>query len=92
MVATKEGFSGHADPELLASLREIANNQGREFQYVLEDAIRAFVESYAELNVRSGHFSSIPPEMFQSKPRNSVMKHFHESVEKNRRLGELLAR
>ena len=74
MVTTKESFSGHADSELLASLREIADNEGREFQYVLEDAIRAFVESYSE-----------------TKPRAYVMEHFRASVEKNRKLGELLA-
>jgi len=74
MVATKENFSSHADPELLASLREIADNEGREFHYVLEDAMRAFVESHAE-----------------TKPRAYVMDHFRASVEKNRKLGKLLA-
>ena len=74
MAATKENFSSHADPELLASLREIADNEDRQFQSVLEDAIRAFVESHAE-----------------TKPRAYVMEHFRASVEKNRRLGKLLA-
>ena len=74
MAAMKESFSSHADPELLASLREIADDEGREFHYVLEDAMRAFVESHAE-----------------TKPRAYVMEHFRASVEKNRKLGKLLA-
>ena len=74
MVAMKESFSSRADPELLASLREIADDEGREFHYVLEDAMRAFVESRAE-----------------TKPRAYVMDHFRASVEKNRKLGKLLA-
>ena len=74
MVAMKEKFSSHVDPELLAALREIADNEGRQFQSVLEDAIRAFIESHAE-----------------TKPRAYVMGHFRASVEKNRKLGELLA-
>ena len=74
MVTTKESFSGYADPELLASLREIADNEGRQFQSVLEDAIRAFVESHPE-----------------TKPRAYVMEHFRASVERNRKLGKLLA-
>ena len=74
MVAMKENFSSQADPELLVAMREIAEDEGREFQCVLEDAMRAFVESHAE-----------------ARPRAYVMKHFRASVEKNRRLGELLA-
>ena len=75
MVTLKENFSSQADPELLAALREIAGNEGRNFQSVLEEAMRAFIENRAD-----------------PKPRASVMEHFHSSVERNRRLGELLAR
>ena len=59
MVAAKESFSSHADPELLASLRKIADHEGRQFQSVLEDAIRDFVESHPETKPRAyvmGHF------------------------------------
>ena len=74
MTTRREKFSSQADPELLATLREIAKTDGRQFQAVLEDAIRDYIESRA-----------------QEKPRASVMAHFHSSVEKNRRLGKLLA-
>lgn len=74
MTARREKFSSQADPRLLAALREVARREGRQFQTVLEDAIRAYIESH-----------------MQQRPRSSVMAHFRASVEKNRRLGKLLA-
>lgn len=74
MATRREKFSSEADPELLAALRGIAKKEGRQFQAVLEEAIRDYIESRT-----------------QEKPRSSVMAHFHASVDKNRRLGELLA-
>ena len=74
MTIRREKFSSQADPELLATLREIARNEGRQFQAVLEDAIRDYIENRDH-----------------EKPRGSVMAHFQSSVEKNRRLGKLLA-
>ena len=74
MTIRREKFSSQADPELLATLREIARNEGRQFQAVLEDAIRDYIENRD-----------------YEKPRASVMAHFQSSVEKNRRLGKLLA-
>ena len=71
---TREKFSSQAAPELLSKMREIARNDGRHFQAVLEDAMRDYIEGRTQSNVR--------PEM---------MAHFHASLEKNRRLGELLA-
>lgn len=75
MIARREKFSSQADPELLAALREIAKKEGRQFQVVLEEAMRDYIERRP-----------------QKKPRASVMSHFQGSVEKNRRLGELLAK
>ena len=74
MVATREKFSSQASPDLLAALREIARNDGRHFQAVLEDAMRDYIEGRT-----------------QSKVRPEVMAHFYASLEKNRRLYELLA-
>ena len=75
-MATKmQKFSSQAEPELLASLRTIARQDGRHFQAVLEDAIRDYIEARK-----------------QEKPRASVMAHFQASLEKNRKLGELLAK
>ena len=74
MVATREKFSSQASPDLLAALREIARNDGRHFQAVLEDAMRDYIEGRT-----------------QSKVRPDVMAHFYASLEKNRRLYELLA-
>ena len=56
-------------------MRKIANDDGRQFQAVLEDALRTYIEGRSQRKVR--------PE---------VMAHFWASVEKNYRLGELLAR
>ena len=44
MVTAKEQFSGQAPPELLASIREIAHAEGRDFEAALEDALRLYVE------------------------------------------------
>ena len=75
MPARRQKFSSQAAPALLLALREIAREEGRHFQAVLEDAMREYVEN------RRG-----------AKPRESVIAHFRASVEKNRRLGELLAK
>ena len=70
----REKFSSQVDPELLAGIRKIASDDGRQVQAVLEDAFRAYIEGRS-----------------QRKVRTEVMAHFWASVEKNRRLGELLA-
>ena len=74
MVAYREKFSSQASPELLKTMREIARKEGRQFQVVLEDALREYIESRE-----------------QQKVRPEVMAHFRASVERNRRLLELLA-
>ena len=72
--AAREKFSSQAAPDLLTKMREIARSDGRQFQAVLEDAMRDYIEGRKQSNVR--------PEM---------MAHFRASLERNRRLGELLA-
>ena len=42
-----EKFSSQASPELLAAVREIAREEGRHFQAVLEDAMREYIETRA---------------------------------------------
>ena len=75
MAALREKFSSQASPELLAAVREIAHEEGRHFQAVLEEAMREYIENRSKEKLRA-----------------SVMAHFQASVEKNRRLGEMLAR
>lgn len=75
MVTAREKFSSQASPELLAAVREVAREEGRHFQAVLEDALREYLDNRT-----------------RDKPRPSVMAHFQASVERNRRLGELLAK
>ena len=70
----REKFSSQVEPELLAELRELARQEGRQLQAVLEDALREYLENRK-----------------QQKPSATVMAHFRASVEKNRRLGKLLA-
>ncbi len=74
MVASREKFSSQASPELLKTMRDIARKEGRQFQAVLEDALREYIDSREQRKVR--------PE---------VIAHYRASVEKNRRLAELLA-
>lgn len=73
--APRKKFSSQADPEVLQALRAIAREEGRQFQAVLEDAMREYVEQRRS-----------------NKPRPAAMAHFRASVERNRRLGELLAK
>ncbi len=70
----KEQFIGWADPQLLDSIRKIADREGRRFEDVVENALRHFLMSGST-----------------ETPRDQVREHFHNSVERNHRLGELLA-
>ena len=74
MAGSREKFSSQASPELLSALREIARTDGRQFQAVVEDAFRGYIESREQRKIR--------PE---------VMAHYRASMERNRRLAELLA-
>lgn len=40
----REKFSSQASPEVLAALRRIAESQGRQFQAVLDDALREYID------------------------------------------------
>ncbi len=74
MVVPREKFSSQASPELLSAMREIAREEGRHFQAVLEDAISSYLEARV-----------------QQKVRPEVMAHYTASLERNRKLYELLA-
>ncbi len=71
----REKFSSQVAPDLLGTMREIAREEGRHFQAVLEEAIREYIENRT-----------------REKPRAQVLAHFQASVERNRRLGEMLAK
>lgn len=68
-------FSSQANPALLSQLKEIANLEGRQFQAVLEEAMKLLIEQRESKSTRV-----------------VVMAHYKASLEKNRRLGELLAK
>ncbi len=40
----REKFSSQASPEVLAALRQIAESQGRQFQAVLDEALRDYID------------------------------------------------
>lgn len=44
MAVSREKFSSQADPEVLAELKSIASNEGRQLQSVLDEAMRDFIE------------------------------------------------
>ena len=75
MTTMRQKYASQADPELLTAMRQVAKEEGRQFQAVMEDAMREYIE-------RRNNTS----------PREHVMAHLRTSIEKNRRLGELLAR
>ena len=52
MVTTRQKFSSQAAPELLAGMREAARKEGRQFQAALEDAMRIYLESKVQTQVR----------------------------------------
>ena len=41
---TREKFPSQATPEVLAALRQIAKSQGRQFQAVLDEALRDYID------------------------------------------------
>ena len=73
-MTTRQKYASQADPELLTAMKRAAKEEGRQFQAVMEDAMRDYLE-------RRNNAS----------PREHVMAHLRASIEKNRRLGELLA-
>lgn len=74
MAIKRQKFSSQANPETLNALKTIARREGRQFQTVLEEAMREYVE---RKNSES--------------PRENVLAHVRASIEKNKKLGELLA-
>ena len=48
----REKFSSQFDPALLAQMRQLASDDGRQFQAVLEDAFRAYIEYRAQGRIR----------------------------------------
>ena len=40
----REKFSSQAAPEVLAALRQLAQSQGRQFQAVLDEALRDYID------------------------------------------------
>jgi hypothetical protein len=45
MATQRQKFSTQADPVLLAELRTLAEQEGRQFQAVMEDAMRLYLEN-----------------------------------------------
>ena len=48
----REKFSSQASPDVLAALRELAAAQGRQFQAVLDDAMRDYLERQTKTRPR----------------------------------------
>ena len=44
--ALREKFSSQAAPEVLAALRQLAEAQGRQFQVVLDEAMRDYLDRH----------------------------------------------
>lgn len=50
--AVREKFSSQAAPEVLAALRKLAEIQGRQFQAVLDDALRDYIDRQQKVRPR----------------------------------------
>ena len=73
---SKEQFTGCVAPELLATMRQVARADGVSFEGALEDAMRLYIAKWR------ANRPGVRPE---------IMAHYRDSVERNRRLYELLA-
>ena len=74
-----ETLSVSCAPETLSALRDMAESDGRRVEDVVEDAMRAYIKE------RRGGGET------RRNVRPEVMAHFRDSVERNRKLLELLA-
>ena len=54
----REKFSSQASPDVLAALRELAAAQGRQFQAVLDDAMRDYLERQTKTRPRQHAMAS----------------------------------
>ena len=52
MARNRERFSSQADPKLMAALRALAKQDGRQFEDALEDAMHNYIEARTPQNVR----------------------------------------
>jgi predicted transcriptional regulator len=52
VTAVREKFSSQASPEVLAALRQIAQAQGRQFQAVLDEALRDYIDRQQQAQPR----------------------------------------
>lgn len=48
MATPREKFSSQAAPEVLAAMRKIADLQGRQFQAVLDEALRDYIDRHQD--------------------------------------------
>lgn len=64
MAAAREKFATQVDRDLLAAIRKIAKDEGRQLQAVIEDALRAHVEERDKMrprrHVMDAYRSSLP--------------------------------
>jgi predicted transcriptional regulator len=59
----REKFSSQAAPEVLAALRRIAESEGRQFQAVLDEALRDYIERKEAFAHSIGEFDSLYREL-----------------------------
>ena len=76
MVTTKERFSGWLEPKLWAATQKEADERGCDVVVVVEEAMRLYFEVKTQT---------------QSRSRPEIMAHYRASLDKNRKLAELLA-
>ena len=76
MVTTKERLSDRLEPKLWAAMQKEADERGCDVVVVVQDAVRLYFEAKAQTPSRS---------------RPEIMAHYQASLDKNRKLAELLA-
>lgn len=58
MSTTREKFATQVDKDVLAAIRKIAKDEGRQLQSIIEDALRAHVEERGKAKPRAHVMSS----------------------------------
>lgn len=65
MTTTREKFSSQAAPDLLAAMRRIAEDQGRQLQAVLEEALRDYIDRQQKDKARRHVAGAFAPSLDQ---------------------------
>ena len=92
--AAKQKFASQANPKLLKKMRQIASQEGRQFQAVLHEAMESYVERKQRQKQSKAQIAKEVDALLRKrkgKMRPEVLKAFRESLIESDELYRLLA-